>query len=66
MHLCISLSRGINADLHKNELFIAEAKNILGLSLVSLTIHDFYTTVTLLLDISPLTGNLSDVFHCRS
>ena len=65
MHLCISLSTGINADLHKNELFIAEEKNILGMSLASLTIHDFYTTATLLLYISPLSGNLSDAFHCR-
>ena len=63
MHLCIFLSKGINADLHKNNPFIAEEKNILGMSLVSLTIHDFYTTVALL-DISPLTGILSDVFHC--
>lgn len=31
MHLCIALSTGINAELHKYELFLAEEKSIFGI-----------------------------------
>lgn len=40
-------------------------KNIFGVPLASLTLQDFYTRVTLLLAISPLSDNLNDKFYCR-